>query len=201
MDSYISPHVKACFLCYKAFPHFLGDVLSRCENVSEVERDARVEATLSGNCVTVLAIIGSRKQLSIFPESLDSCVRNGAVRRGRKVKSVGQILGNTLGFDEENEDGEEKLSTDKPETSNVSERTANGQVHGTVGASKPTGTGAATATTTSTGSDDSSGCDPRVEQMELLDMWMERFFDGSLKRYRVSEWPQWRSSLPSQTTS
>ena len=37
------------------------------------------------------------------------------------------------------------------------------------------------------------GCDPRVEQIKQLGMWMERFFDGSLKRYRVQKWPEWHT--------
>ena len=33
------------------------------------ERGTHVKMTLSGRCVTVLAIIGSKKQLSLFPDT------------------------------------------------------------------------------------------------------------------------------------
>ena len=46
------------------------------------ERGARVKMTLSGRCVTVLAIIGSKKQLSIFPDMPDSYHGNGALVGG-----------------------------------------------------------------------------------------------------------------------
>ena len=67
--------------------------------MSDEERDSCVNTTLSGKGVTVLAIIGAKKQLSIFPETLDAGHhRNGAVV-GAGVRSVGMILGNSLGFD------------------------------------------------------------------------------------------------------
>ena len=36
--------------------------------------------------------------------------------------------------------------------------------------------------------------DPRVDQIRnKFEMWMERFADGSLKRYTVERWPDWRT--------
>ena len=48
--------------------------------------------TLTGKCVTILAIIGSKQQLSVFPEMLESSAAVGEKRRGR---SVGVALGDT----------------------------------------------------------------------------------------------------------
>ena len=71
-EGYATSHVKVCFLCYRAYPEIFGSILSRCEDMFDEERGARVKMTLSGRCVTVLAIIGSMKQLSIFPDMPDS---------------------------------------------------------------------------------------------------------------------------------
>ena len=91
-------------LCSPRYPEILGSVLSRCEGMSDEERSTRVKMTLSGRCATVLAIIGSKKQLSIFPDMLNSCHRNGALVggvNGHARRSVGEVLGNSLGFDDE----------------------------------------------------------------------------------------------------
>ena len=192
MEGYASSHVKVCFLCYRAYPEILGSVLSRCEGMSDEERGTRVKMTLSGRCATVLAIIGSKKQLSIFPDMLNSCHRNGALvggANGRARRSVGEVLGNSLGFDGDNEVNREQspnqahLSDDKIDSSNTAEN--NGQIEGA-----PTNKDAAAASSPSR----ADGCDPRVEQIKQLGMWMERFFDGSLKRYRVQDWPDWHTA-------
>ena len=66
--------------------------------------------TLSGKCATILAIIGSKKRLSIFPETPVGCHRNGAVVDARSV-------GHILGFDDDNEvDGEQSQKLTEPST-------------------------------------------------------------------------------------
>ena len=154
--------------------------------MSDEERDTRVKMTLSGKGATVLAIIGAKKQLSIFPETLDAGGhhRNGAVVG---VRSVGQILGNSLGFDDDNE-GDGELSQNQAQPSQddrISECT--GQMEGAPTNHKDT----AAAAASSASRDD--GSDPRLVQIKQLGMWMERFFDGSLQRYRVEEWPDWNT--------
>ena len=183
-ESYATLHVKVCFLCYRAYPKILGSILSQCEDMSDEERDSRVKMTLSGKCATVLAIIGSKKQLSIFPETLDAGRhRNGAVVGGRR--SVGQILGNSLGFDDDNEeDGEQSQNqAQSSQGDRISECT--GQIEGV-----PTNHKNTAAASSASRAD---GSDPRLEQIKQLGMWMERFFDGSLKRYRVQDWPDWHT--------
>ena len=152
--------------------------------MSDEERESRVRMTLSGKCATVLAIIGSKKQLAIFPEMPDGCHRNGAVVGARR--SVGQILGNSLGFDDDNEvDGEQPQNQAQTSSSaTISECT--GQIEGTPTNNKNTAA--------ASGSSRADGSDPKVEQIKQLGMWMERFFDGSLKRYRVKEWPDWHTA-------
>ena len=137
--------------------------------MTDEERGTRVKMTLSGRCATVLAIIGSRKQLSIFPETLDSCHRNGAVIGGansRARRSVGEVLGNSLGFADDNEVDRDQSpnlahsSDDKIDSSNTAKN--NGQIEGT-----PTNKNAAAASSPSR----ADGCDPTVEQIKQLGMW------------------------------
>ena len=98
VEGYATSHVKACFLCYRAYPEIFGSILSWCEDMIDEERGARVKMTLSGRCVTVLATIGSKKQLSIFPDMPE------LISRGRGTwRSEGEVLGNSLGFDDDNE--------------------------------------------------------------------------------------------------
>jgi hypothetical protein len=187
MESYTTSHVKACFLCYRAYPEILGSILSRCEDMSDEERDTRVKMTLSGKGVTILAIIGAKKQLSIFPETLDAGGhRNGAVVGVRR--SVGQILGNSLGFDDDNEDdGEQSQNQAQPSSQDDRISECTGQMEDAPTNHKNTVAAAASSANRADGSD------PRLIQMKRLGMWMERFFDGSLQRYRVREWPDWHS--------
>jgi hypothetical protein len=189
MESYTTSHVKVCFLCYRAYPEILGSILSQCKDVSDEEKDSRVKTTLSGKGVTILAIIGAKKQLSIFPETLDAGGhRNGAVVGARW--SVGQILGNSLGFDDDNEeDGQQSQNQLQAQPSSQDDRISEctGQMEGAPANHKNT---VAAAASSASGADSS---DPRLVQIEQLGMWMERFFDGSLRRYRVKEWPDWHT--------
>ena len=142
--------------------------------MSDEEKESCIRMTLSGKCATILAIIGSKKQLSIFPETPAGCRRNGAVVDAR---SVGQILGNSLGFDDDNEvDGEQSQNQAHSSSDRISECT--GQIEGAPTNNKNTAT--------ASGPSRADGCDPRVEQIKQLGMWMERFFDGSLKCYRMA---------------
>ena len=188
MENYASSNVKVCFLCYRAYPKILGSILSQCEDMSDEERDRRVKMTLTGKCATILAIIGSKKQLSLFPETLDAGRhRNGAVVGGR---SVGQVLGNSLGFDDDNEEDEEEQSHDQNQAqqqSQTSKRTD--QIEGAPANHKNTAAAAAAASSDSR----ADSTDPRLEQIKQLGMWVERFFDGSLRRYRVKDWPDWHT--------
>ena len=180
MESYVTSHpskVKVCFTCYRAYPRFLGNVRAECEDIPVRETDARVKMTLRGKCATILAIIGSKQQLSVFPETLESCAAVGGKRRER---SVGVALGDTLGFDD-SEDSDSERSQDQ----------AHEEVDSSIHAECNGVTGAA-ATSASRDSKLNSGGDLRLEQIRQLDVWTERFFDGSLKRLvRVQQWPDW----------
>ena len=190
MESYTTSHIKVCFLCYRAYPEILGSILSRCEDISDEERDSRVKMTLSGKGVTVLAVIGAKKQLSIFPETLDAGRhRNGAVVGAGVRRSVGQILGNSLGFDDDNEgDGEQSENQAQPSSQGDRISECTGQMEGAPTNHKDT---VAAAASSASGGD---GSDSRLVQIKRLGMWMERFFDGSLHRYRVKEWPDWNTA-------
>ena len=107
--------------------------------------------TLSGKCAIILAIIGSKKQLSILPQTPVGCHRNGAVVDARR--SVGPILGNSLGFDDDNEvDGEQSQNPAHSSSDRISECT--GQIEGA-----PTNKYKAAASAPSR----ADGSDPRVE--------------------------------------
>ena len=60
MESYVTARIEVCFVCYKAYPRFLGNILTECDDISKEEREARVKTTPTGKCATVLAIIGSK---------------------------------------------------------------------------------------------------------------------------------------------
>ena len=195
MEGYITSHVRVCFLCYRAYPQWLGNILSQCEAMNEREKDARIKMTLAGRCATVLAIIGSKKQLSIFPEPFDGCHGNRAVSSNGKVRTVGQILGNSLGFEDHEEDDCEQsrnhahFSNAKP----IPTSSSSGDGHDSSSHGQRNGQVQGVSMSASSGTIDSGdhGHDPRVEQIKQLDVWMERLFDGSLKRFRVHEWPEW----------
>ena len=194
--------------------------------MSEREKNVRVEAMLSGTCATVVAIIGSKKQLSIFPHKLhDNRHQNGTVAElggsggvnnvgsGKNHgKSVGEVLGSSLGFEDDPEEDDDDDSrhdceseqpqkhqtlsssgSDRSDRSNNSERIRNSQVS--------TSDSDDTTTTTSDNSRRENGAslggDTRLEQMKQLEMWMEMFCDGSLKRFRVKDWPEWQSTISS----
>ena len=99
-------------------------------------------------------------------------------------RSVGQILGNSLGFDSNKVDGEQSQNQAHSSSDRISECT--GQIE-----DAPTNNKYTVAASSPSGGD---GCDPRVEQIKHLGMWMERFFDGSLKGYMVKEWPDWHTA-------
>ena len=88
-----NPHlsIKVCFFCYRAHPHWLIDLLSQCEDMEIQERQSRIKMTLADQCVTVLAIDGSQKDLCIFPETVDGCQEKNALN-GDKIRSVHEIL-------------------------------------------------------------------------------------------------------------
>ena len=50
-----------------------------------------------------------------------------------------------------------------------------------------------TVTAAASSASGGDGSDPRLVQIKRLGMRMERFFDGSLQRYRVKEWPDWNT--------
>ena len=187
MENYASSNVKVCFLCYRAYPEILGSILCQCEDMNDEEKDKRVKMTLTGKCATILAIIGSKKQLSLFPETLDAGRhRNGAVVGGR---SVGQVLGNSLGFDDDNEEDEEEQSHDQNQAQQQSQTSKHtDQIESAPANHKNTAAAAASSSNSR-----AESTDPRLEQIKQLGMWVERFFDGSLKRYRVKDWPDWHT--------
>ena len=86
---------------------------------------------------------------------------------------MGQILGSSLGFDDDNEYSESEQS--HTETRFGSQTLNSSNVAGS----------------TNSGDD---GRDHRLEQIKQFEMWMERFLDGSLRRYRVQDWPEWQAT-------
>ena len=84
-------HMKVCFLCYRAHPEWLRDVLSQCEGMNTLERATCIEKTLTGQFVTILAIYGSKKILSIFTEIVDSLQEDEAMTNSN-ARSVRQSI-------------------------------------------------------------------------------------------------------------
>ena len=99
------------------------------------------------------------------------------------------MLGNSLGFDDDNEEDDEEQSHDQNQAqqqSQISKRTD--QIEGAPANHKNTAAAAAASSDSR-----ADGSDPRLEQIKQLGIWVERFFDGSLRRYRVKDWPDWHT--------
>ena len=212
-----------CYICYRGRAHWLGGLLKCCAQLPPSEVEARVGCCASGQVATIVALFGSRKQLSIFPESIatlskstTSVMANGTVEtplhkqeriRDTSQKSVGHVLGNTLGFDEPDEETEaekeirysfkqthkDEVKRDSSLGGDNSPGSETKQVESTCTSTcRKAQSAAEYQSSASTVSGGVGSVDPRVLQLSgQLEVWMERLADGSLRRYTVEVWPEW----------
>ena len=183
--------LQAFYLCYASHKHWLDEILEHCEDMEPEETNTRLTGCYGDKVATILALIGTRKQLCIFPEilhNLDS-VRNGSVKNNNAQESQssvgrGQSIGNALGFDSEDCATEsQQLIQDDSATS----QDPRGGLQSHERREKWTN-----HTTTSEYKDGGNQLDSNVEQIsKRLGMWMDKLVDGSLRRYNVDAWPNW----------
>ena len=163
---YRDHRLRLWYLCYRTHKDWLETMLEQCIGIEYDKIGIRVSYCLSGNVATVVALLGSKKQLCIFPETapVNHCNGNSTFDDSHsnthfKTRSV---EGSMLDFNDE----------DKNQHSNKRSH-ENGVVMQQNGSTR-------------------DGVCSRSEQMGTnFETWMEKFADGTLKRYKVTTWPSW----------
>ncbi len=146
---YKDPRLRICYLCHRTNETWLKSLLEQCAEMRPEEIGKRVVDCLSGSVATVVALLGFKKQLCIFPKNEFSEFHSNEQVR---TQSVGDILGSLLDFN--NDSPPSKAGENNGVTEDI--------------------------------------IYSRAEQVRKnFEMWMEKFADGSLKRYRVTNWPTW----------
>lgn len=195
---YTDQRLLVYYLCYQTHREWLPGILKQSEMDSN-ERSFRTTSCLSDEVVTVMALLGSRKQFCIFPEydhthsrglTADSTVAS------EQAKSVGGVLGTVLGFIEDSET-ESDNETDQLDHKTTHTLPSNNGTHSTCVDSGVKGQLSPSEMNQKNGTAPAVQgkpleCDPRVDQIhDKFGMWMERFADGTVKRYTVKQWPHW----------
>ncbi len=199
-----SPRVKLRYLCYRSHSWWIPELVKHCVHDSSANdstavrlgreaASAWIDACHTGEVVTVLALFGAKRQFCAFPENgiLESPKLESSAGPQTKMEtsthksSVGGILGNTLGFETEDNDANagssnvatsrrERLSDLEPRPMTVDE------------------TGGESCST-KTRNNSTHRHDSEIEGFtRRFRLWLDRLADGSLKRYQVDVWPEWR---------
>ena len=164
--------LQVFYVCYSTHKHWLEGILKHCEDMELEDVNARLAGCYGDKVATVLALIGTRRQLCVFPEIIKKDadrVRIGSVAEddvqeklspdGPHVADGEHSVGGALGFDSED-------TIEHSKSQNTASEKAKTKIH--------------------------SRLDNRVEQIsETFGMWMEKLADGSLRRYNVDDWPHW----------
>ena len=164
-------NLKTFYLNCRSHGDWLGMILRHCVNLDAEEVAVRVRACKSGCVATAVCLIGSRHQALLFPSKYEMvcalmCKKGGQKRRVSGAKSVGQKLGSTLGYETESSECEEE-----------------GDTH--LGTS---------STYMSHNKCEGTECDRGALMHQVTRgfmHWLERLADGSLRRYKIEEWPDW----------
>ncbi len=153
-NQFRNSRLRIFYLCYKTYEAWLESLLEQCVEMKQNEVEKRVVACLSGNVATIVALLGFKKQLCIFPEDeLLENTANSQINEQLRTQSVGDVLGSLFDLDEY-------------------------QHHSMPSASEK--------------SDVADGVFNKTEQVEKkFEIWMEKLIDGSLRRYKVTNWPTW----------
>ena len=206
-------NLRLFFLCYRSNGRWFEELLDGTTTLNRREAGLRVRGCISGRVATAIVIFGAKKQLVLFPEEFEvvrnlcedeegregseeeSSIRKEAVTgksTGIDSKSVGKILGNTLGYESSDEDessGENSGHLERQyepygEGLQAHVKSRNEHTHPLGGhAHRP--------------------CPPTVEQSHLalveqvcdgFENWCDRLADGSLRRHSVEAWPPWVDS-------
>ena len=175
--------LRLYYLCYKTNTKWLDCVLRQCNGLESDDVEMRVAGCLSGKVATVVMLLGPRKQLCIFPERVTSSSINhlkeewhtsGDLQDTQSVDesrthSVGDVLGSVFDFDDG--DDHSPIRTPHKTDSNHTKSTDNHN-----------------------GRLNDNRVNDKAEQIQKkFENWMEKFADGTLKRYKLTSWPEWTS--------
>ena len=159
--------------CHGRQGAWLERIMSCCLRLDEEEVGVRVRGCKTRCVATAVCLIGSRRQVILFPSEFElvCALMRGRGRReagGRVVPkgSVGRRLGSTLGYETESSEDEKEdhLCVDKDHShrlhppDSVDEYDRSALVH---------------------------------QVTSGFVTWLERLADGSLSRYSIEEWPEW----------
>jgi len=152
--------------------NFLKSLLDNCSEMSKDEVESRTCACKDSHAATLVCLIGNKRQLMLFPQErdlVDAFVQAAVGGKVRKRKSralpptTGSVLGSALGY--ENSSASEDESDTEEEKEEEEER-KNGVVQSSVGG-------------------------PVQQVASSFGNWLERLADGSLRRWTISQWPDW----------
>ena len=172
------------YLCYQTYGTWLPQVLKHCDDMETKDVTAHMNACHSGKTVMILALFIARKQLCIFPEQVGSDSLEEVLYERREVHSVGEVLGNTLGFDTEVKDHSDVEVKDHNdvEVKDHSDVEDSGTPNGDVCSDRNSSNGM---------NHHCKGTVTTLQFSQKLALWMEKLADGTLKRYQVRTWPNW----------
>ena len=151
--------------------NFLKTLLNSCSAMSEEEAESRMRGC-TGLVATAVCLIGNKRQLMLFPQERDlvdaflqSEGRDNVKKRRLRTSSptTGGVLGSALGY-ESGSASEDGSSQGTEEEGEAQER--NGPLQ--------------------------SGITSAADQVAFsFGNWLERLADGSLRRWTISQWPDW----------
>lgn len=194
-------NLRPLFLCHRLNSGWFGRLLGACPDLSPDEAELRVRGCENEGVATAVLLLGAKKQLVLFPNKFEAvrglCERGGGrVGRGGawseregglsggeslRQRDVGEVLGNTLGYESSDDDEEEREGG-----STESEGEGAGPGRSSRSHHAPY------SNSTHTAHSDGERYLELVRQVqEGFQHWCERLADGSLRRYRVQAWPEW----------
>ncbi len=145
--------------------YFLRSLLDKCEGIDKEEVKLRVCGCESRRVTTVIGLVGSKSHLLLYPQTLDFNSDHSERDYNGKVRSRGN-----------------KIKTPSVST---------GEVLGSALGYESDNTSEDTESSEVTGDEHREG-DCLIDQIRLtFGNWLERLADGSLKRWTLSEWPEW----------
>ncbi len=215
------------YLCHRSNGAWFEELLARTSTLDREEAGWRVKGCVSGRVATAMVLFGGKRQLVLFPEKFEVvqrlCVEDGGRGKGREMendslgqdsnrkeaaegtsgvknKSVGKILGDTLGYESSDEgassseEGSSHLEWYEKRESEHYDSKRNGQsTHGKLGSRIHHHTHPASGHTHKPhplGGMEETHLALMEQVGNSFETWCERLADGSLRRHSVEAWPQ-----------
>jgi len=77
---YKNNRLRIYYLCYATNKNWLKNLLNQCQGLTQEDIDRRELHCLSGNVATAVALLNSKKQVCLFPETVEE---NSSITPGR----------------------------------------------------------------------------------------------------------------------